>query len=33
VTLAAITGELVAAIATGTPHAIPLAPYELQRFG
>lgn len=33
VTLAAITGELVAAIATGTPHAIPLAPYDLQRFG
>ncbi len=33
VTLAAITGELVAALATGTQPSIPLVPYDLQRFG
>ena len=33
VTLAAITGELVAALAAGTQPSIPLAPYDLQRFG
>ncbi|MBL0933011.1 MAG: FAD-binding oxidoreductase, partial [Alphaproteobacteria bacterium] len=33
VTLAAITGELVAALAAGTQPSIPLAPYDLYRFG
>lgn len=33
VTLAAITGELVAACAGDTHSSIPLAPYDLQRFG
>jgi len=32
-TLAAITGELIAALASETPPSVPLAPFDLKRFG